>query len=80
VTQENTHPEAAMEKFLNESPELAQARQNGIDVWALWANLHRTPAERLRRHEIAFKTMSRLRKAKKVENEPARNITNQKRQ
>jgi hypothetical protein len=66
VKQDNPHPSADIEAFLNESPELEQARQNGIDVWALWANLHRTPAERLRRHEIAFKTMQGLKKAKKV--------------
>jgi hypothetical protein len=50
--------------FINESPELADARKNGVDLWALWHNLQRTPAERMRRHDIALETMRRLRKAK----------------
>ncbi len=66
MKQGNSHPGTEIETFLNESPELAEARRNGIDLWALWANLHRTPAERLRRHQIALNTMQKLRKAKKV--------------
>jgi hypothetical protein len=53
-----------IETFINESPELAEARNAGIDLWALWHNLQRTPAERMRRHDIALATLRRLRKAK----------------
>lgn len=66
MTQDSSPSNAWIEKYLNESPELAEARCNGVDLWALWANLHRTPAERLRRHEIAYKTMQALKQAKKV--------------
>jgi hypothetical protein len=38
----------------------------GIDVAALRDNLARTPAERLRRHEIALHTLEMLRKAKRL--------------
>jgi hypothetical protein len=53
-----------IEAFINESPELADARKNGVDLWALWHNLQRTPAERMRRHDMAVNLMNKLRKAK----------------
>jgi hypothetical protein len=52
-----------IETFINESPELADARKNGVDLWALWHNLHRTPAERMRRHDIALNMKRKLQKA-----------------
>lgn len=55
-----------IEWFLNESPELEEARAAGVDVWALWANLQRTPEERMRRHGFAIQTMRKLRNAKKI--------------
>ncbi|MHC5085524.1 MAG: hypothetical protein ACYSO7_06285 [Planctomycetota bacterium] len=55
-----------IEVFINESAELAEARENGVDLWALWHNLQRTPAERLRRHQIALDTRHMLQKAKKL--------------
>ena len=57
---------ADVEWFINESPELAAARENGVDLWALWHNLQRSPAERLRRHQIALDTLRKLQKAKKI--------------
>ncbi|MCE5185991.1 MAG: hypothetical protein LLF76_07700 [Planctomycetaceae bacterium] len=54
-----------IERYINESPELAEARAAGVDLWALWANLHRTPTERVRRHQIAIDLMRKLQKAKK---------------
>ncbi|MEN8126224.1 MAG: hypothetical protein ABFR90_00295 [Planctomycetota bacterium] len=54
------------EAFINESPDLAEARESGIDLWALWHNLQRTPAERLRRHRIALDMRRKLQKAKKL--------------
>ena len=53
-----------IEAFINEGAELAEARKDGVDLWALWHNLQRTPAERIRRHDIAMDTLRRLRRAK----------------
>jgi hypothetical protein len=55
-----------IEAFINHSPELADARENGVDLWALWHNLQRTPAERIRRHDIALSLRRKLQKAKKL--------------
>jgi len=55
-----------IEAFINESPELADARENGVDLWALWHNLQRSPAERMRRHDIALNMRHKLQKAKKL--------------
>ncbi len=55
-----------IEAFINESTELAEARKDGVDLWALWHNLQRTPAERMRRHQIALDTRRKLQKAKKL--------------
>jgi len=38
----------------------------GIDIPMLLANMARTPAERIRRHQIALETFRALRKAKRV--------------
>ncbi len=56
----------SIEAFINESVELAGARKNGADLWALWHNLQRTPAERMRRHDIALDMRRKLQKAKKL--------------
>jgi hypothetical protein len=55
-----------IEAFINESAELAEARKDGVDLWALWHNLQRTPAERIHRHQIALDTRRKLQKAKKL--------------
>ena len=55
-----------IEVFINESPKLAEARKNGVDLWTLWHNLQRTPAERMRRHDIALQLRRKLQKAKKL--------------
>lgn len=55
-----------IETFINDGPELAQARQEGVDLWALWHNLQRSPAERMRRHDIALEMRRKLQKAKKL--------------
>ncbi len=47
-------------------PELAAARDYGVDVRMLYSNLHRPVIERIRRHQIALDTFEKLRKAKKV--------------
>ena len=42
------------------------AADYGIDIPMLTANLNRTPAERIRRHQIALEAFKALRKAKRV--------------
>ena len=49
-----------LEKLVKKNPELAKARDYGVDLWALVSNLHRTPQERIRRHEIALSTFKIL--------------------
>lgn len=58
--------EKDIEWYINESPELAEARAAGVDLWALWANLQRTPTERVRRHQIAIDLMRKLQQAKRI--------------
>jgi len=42
------------------------AADYGIDIPMLVANLNRTPAERIRRHQIALDTFNALRRSKRV--------------
>ena len=42
------------------------AADYGIDIHMLIANLARTPAERIRRHQIALETFRAFHKAKRV--------------
>ncbi len=42
------------------------AADYGIDIPMLLANMARTPAERIRRHQIALETFRAFRKAKRV--------------
>ena len=49
---------------LRQPKELQAAIDCGIDVSALIENLKRTPAERIRRHQIALNTLQKLREAK----------------
>ncbi len=42
------------------------AREYGIDVAMLIDNLKRSPAERIRRHQIALETMETLQQAQRV--------------
>jgi len=46
--------------------EVREAMEYGIDVCALEANLKRTVAERIRRHQIALDAVEKMRKAKRV--------------
>lgn len=50
--------------FGPDCPDLENARQEGLDLWALWANLHRTPQERMERHQVALDLYHKLSKAK----------------
>jgi len=60
MSNESCDNQSNLEWFINESPALAEARENGVDLWALWANLQRPVAERLRRHQIALVTFQKL--------------------
>lgn len=42
------------------------AADYGVDIPMLIANLAKTPAERIRRHQIALETFRALRKARRV--------------
>jgi hypothetical protein len=42
------------------------AAEYGIDIPMLTANLARTPAQRVRRHQIALETYRMLRKSKRI--------------
>ncbi len=45
---------------------IKEAAEYGIDIAMLIANLRRTPAERIRRHQIALETFKMLRKSKRI--------------
>lgn len=49
-----------MEAWFNTDPVLSQARRDGVDLWALWANLHRPVEERIRRHQFALNRFQML--------------------
>lgn len=42
------------------------AAEYGIDIAMLRANLRRTPADRIRRHQIALETFRMLRRSKRI--------------
>ncbi len=49
---------------LQQAKEVQTAADFGIDIPLLIDNIKRTPAERIRRHQIALNTADKLRKAK----------------
>ncbi len=51
------------EKLIAKYPALKKARKEGVDVYMLLDNLKRTPAERIRRHQIALNTFRKFHKA-----------------
>jgi len=53
-------------ELIEKIPELAAARDYGVDIRMLQANLKRPVIERIRRHQIALDTFEKLRKAKKL--------------
>ncbi len=58
-------PSGPQEQTPPEMPDaIREAVEYGIDISLLRANLALTPAERLRRHQIALNTVEMLRKAK----------------
>ena len=58
-------PEQSKPQDETQSPDAVQeAIEYGIDISMLRANLALSPAERMRRHQIAFDRMRRLQKAR----------------
>lgn len=51
------------EKLVRQIPEWAIAKEYGIDVAMLLDNTRRSPAERIKRHQVALNTVLMLRKA-----------------
>lgn len=49
-----------LQAWFDSDPILAQAQRDGIDVWALWANIHRPVEELIRRHQIALNRFKML--------------------
>lgn len=52
------------EILLAEYPDLAKAKEYGIDIVMLYDNLQRPVIERIRRHQIALDAFEKLRKKK----------------
>jgi len=64
VASEQSRPR---EQSSSEPPDaIREAVEYGIDISLLRANLALTPAERLRRHQIALNTVEMLREARSV--------------
>jgi hypothetical protein len=57
-------PRKNSNKHFEYTGEIQAAADYGIDISMLIDNLKRTPAERIRRHQIALNTVKLLRKAK----------------
>jgi hypothetical protein len=57
-------PRKNSNKYSTYADQIRAAADYGIDVSLLIDNIKRTPAERIRRHQIALNTTNKLRKAK----------------
>jgi len=53
-------------KTSQHTEELKAAIDYGIDISMLLDNIKRTPAERIRRHQIALNTVKKLHKAEQI--------------
>jgi len=62
---------SAVSKTLQQADEVKAAIDYGIDVSMLIDNIKRSPAERIRRHQIALNTAQKLRKAKRKASPPS---------
>jgi hypothetical protein len=56
----------SLSDLIERIPELAAARDYGVDLEMLQANLNRPVIERIRRHQIALDTFEKLRGAKQL--------------
>ncbi len=55
-----------LSKLIEKTPELAAARDYGVDIQMLIDNMNRSVSERIKRHQIALDTFQKLRSAKKI--------------
>ncbi len=65
MTERKMHRKFSM-KDIEQIDEVRAAIDYGIDVTMLIDNIHRTPSERLRRHQAALDTVEKLSKARRV--------------
>lgn len=56
----------SLDSLIARIPELAEARDYGVDVSMLLANLKRPVIERIKRHQIALDTFYKLQNARKI--------------
>jgi hypothetical protein len=59
-------PRKKSNKHFAHADEIQAAADYGIDISLLFDNIRKTPAERIRQHQIALNTAEKLRKAKKI--------------
>lgn len=59
-------PHKSSNKYFVQADEIQAAAEYGIDISMLIDNIRRSPAERIRRHQIALNTVKSLRKAKRI--------------
>ncbi len=64
IVKEKAKKTAQSEKNGKQTDAIQAASEYGIDVSILKDNLKRTPAERIKRHQIALNTVEKLKKAK----------------
>ena len=57
-----------LQAWFDSDPVLVQAQRDGVDVWALWANLQRPAEERIRRHQISLNRFRMLYNAARTTN------------
>ncbi|MCF7955007.1 MAG: hypothetical protein K9M75_04315 [Phycisphaerae bacterium] len=55
--------QARFDELVRQYPYLKEARDYGVDIQMLIDNSERTPAERLRRHQAALKSLNMLKGA-----------------
>jgi hypothetical protein len=59
-------PHKKSNRYSAYTDEIMAAIDYGIDISMLIDNIRRSPAERIRRHQIALNTVKSLRKAKRI--------------
>jgi hypothetical protein len=59
-------PRKNSNKHFAHAAEITAAIDYGIDISMLIDNIRRSPAERIKRHQIALNTATKLRKAKRI--------------
>lgn len=62
----HTNNSENLDSLIGRIPELASARDYGIDIVMLLSNLNRSVAERIKRHQIALDTFYKLQNARKL--------------